>query len=84
MLKNIITIASDVISDVGHYFEELTGGMVCFVIMNVIDWQYEIIKFTMGIGASIISAYLVHKIKSKFWSNNPKEHKSNGKKNPHT
>lgn len=71
MLKDIIKAISviiiDVSKDAGNYFEEISGGAVCMIVMTAIDWQYEIIRFTMGVGASIISAYLVHKIKSKFW-----------------
>jgi len=70
------------ISDIGHdihnHSESITASVTCFLLVNNLNWQYEIVRFLLGIVASIFSGYVVNRLK-KYWDK-PKN-KKNGKKN---
>lgn len=74
-LKQII---ADIGQDIVYRAEDITAFSLCFLVVNSINWQSEIIRFSLGITASIISGYVVNRLK-KHWDTPTK--KRNGKKN---
>ena len=69
----------DIGQDIHDHAEGIAAFGSCFLVVNTISWQSEIIRFTLGIAASIISGYIVNRLK-KYWDNP----KNNGKKNKNT
>lgn len=69
--------------DIGHDIHDHAEGIAafgsCFLVVNTISWQSEIIRFTLGIAASIISGYIVNRLK-RYWDSDIKKEKRNGKK----
>lgn len=61
----------DLIIDIGHdlyvHAEQVAAFGSCFLVVNTLNWQGEIIRFTFGVAASILSAYIVHRLK-KYWN----------------
>jgi hypothetical protein len=78
MIKGIITDISHVLVDISHdiggHLGEITAFSLCFLVVNGVNWQSEIIRFSLGITASIISGYVVNRLK-KYWDKpKPKTH----------
>jgi hypothetical protein len=59
-------LATDIGNDFYDHAESVAAFSTCFIAVTTINWQGEIIRFTFGIGASIISAYVVNRLK-KYW-----------------
>ena len=62
-LKNVVI---DIGNDFYNHAESIAAFSTCLIAVTTINWQGEIIRFTFGIGASIISAYVVNRLK-KYW-----------------
>jgi hypothetical protein len=80
MLKGIIT---DISHDIGGHLEDITAFSFCFLVVNGINWQSEIIRFSLGITASIISGYVVNRLKHYWDKPKPKHKKTTKHKPPH-
>ncbi len=63
MLKSVI---AEISHDITGHLEDITAFSFCFLVVNGINWQSEIIRFTLGISASIISGYVVNRLKH-YW-----------------
>lgn len=56
----------DIGADLYNHAESVAAFSTCFLAVTTINWQGEIIRFTFGIAASIVSAYIVNRLK-KYW-----------------
>lgn len=74
-------LIKDLLTDIGHdlyvHAESIAAFSTCFIAVTTVNWQGEIIRFTFGIGASIISAYIVNRLK-RYWDM-PKKNKPKNK-----
>lgn len=59
-------LAHDIGNDFYTNAESIAAFSTCMIAVTTVNWQGEIIRFTFGIGASIISAYVVNRLK-KYW-----------------
>lgn len=55
----------------------LTAGFLCInmdlttIITKInIDWTYETVRIILSLGTSILSGYIVHVLKNKYWNKN--------------
>ena len=56
--------------------ENITAGIVCFATLtltNNVDWLNEVVRVTSSFSVSILSGYVVHKLKQYYWDSNKKE-----------
>ena len=55
----------------------LTAGFLCInmdltnIIAQInIDWSYEMIRIILSLGTSVLSGYIVNRLKNKYWNKN--------------
>lgn len=69
-LLSLNMLLKELAHDIGNDFytnaESIAAFSTCLIAVTTVNWQGEIIRFTFGIGASIISAYVVNRLK-KYW-----------------
>lgn len=62
-----------------NYLEEITAGGTTFLVLSNIDfisvisnlnvnWSNEVIRMVFSLTTSIISAYIVNRLKNKYWN----------------
>jgi hypothetical protein len=64
-----------------NYLEEITAGGTTFLVLSNVDfisviynlnvnWSNEVIRMCFSLTTSIISAYIVNRLKNKYWNKN--------------
>ncbi len=64
-----------------NYLEEITAGGTTFLVLSNIDfvsviynldvnWSNEVVRMGFSLTTSIISAYIVNRLKNKYWNKN--------------
>jgi len=62
-----------------NYLEEITAGGTTFLVLSNVDfisvisnlnvnWSNEVIRMVFSLTTSIISAYIVNRLKNKYWN----------------
>lgn len=62
-----------------NYLEEITAGGTAFLVLSNVDfisviynlnvnWSNEVIRMVFSLTTSIISAYIVNRLKNKYWN----------------
>jgi hypothetical protein len=56
----------DILINKLHDYEGLMAFSSCFLMMQTIDWTNEIIKYIVSFTMSILSAYVVNRLKKRW------------------
>lgn len=76
IIKNALL---DIAHDIHSHSESITASITCFLVVNTFNWKYEMVRFVLGIAASILSGYVVNRLK-KYWDK-PKKRNGTNKRN---
>lgn len=63
----LITI---ILNDIKAAAEELSSGVASYVVLMQVNLGYEIANKTLSILIPLFTAYVVHKLRTKYWEKN--------------